>query len=257
MGCTATPPITYTQAASVVAAQANKDETVLVASGRIEANNSAAPESPQKPLIQADVEVIRHAVASAPAADLEPILASVKTLAAERDKLTKDLAAAKLAIKEAQDSIWAKVQFYGAMSLYFVAIAALVLAVFRAKAAISSGLAIMEGVKSTMTLLTIAATCFSVARYMAAWWFWYSCAGIVLIGIGYVGYLVVMERKGKAAASVVTPIRSVLDRAHEEASPEQQKWMEKHIFEPIGVAMEKSHSARSYLHLDRAAERAA
>lgn len=170
----------------------------------------------------------------------------------ERRRHQAELAAAK---EEVRGAIWSKIQFWGAAALYAVAIAALVLAFLRAKAALASGLDIMAGIKSTATLCTLSATCFSVARFMASTWFWWGCGGVLALFLGYLGWLAYQERKGAAAAAALRPIRRVLDRAYEQAVESGTAAdMERTIFEPIATEMKALKAPRRYLHLDRATE---
>jgi hypothetical protein len=193
------------------------------------------------------------------------IVADLKDARAERDQAKDELrkereakaAALQAAKDEAAGSVWKTIQFWGAAVLYAVAITSLVLAVLRAKAAITSGLDIIAGLKSTAALITLSSVCFSVARFMASGWFWWGCGGVLVLFLGYLGYLAHAERKGAAAAAVLTPIRRVLDKAYENAAPEVQADMQVRVFDPIAAEMKATKAPRRFLHLDRAADRAA
>lgn len=232
--------------------------------GVLRAANPATPTDTDRKAAERTVDAVAKGdLAAAETATSEATAratAAEVALAAERDARAKAEAALKAEreeharqLKAAEDSIWRQVQFWGAAVLYLVAIAALVIGILRAKAAIASGLAIVEGIKSTASLLTLSATCFSVARFMAAWWFWWACGGVVVLFLGYLGYLAWMESKGKAARSALTPIRKALDAAYDSAdTTERQQDLQKTIFEPIAEEMKKSGAARSFLHIDRA-----
>lgn len=230
-----------------LAGQVEKDRTVLVEADRIDA---IAPEA------RPHTDAQRAAVAAAPAADVVRLVADYvrqeERNAHELAVLKKQLAAARKELAEIEASIWRKVQFYGALGLYGAAIGALVLAALRAKAAISTGMAVLDGVRSTLTLVALAATCFTVARFMAASWFWWGCAAIVVAALAYVGYLAVMERRGKAAANALTPIRKVLDRVYDEAAPATKAELDATIFTPLSDEMKAVRGAKAYIHLDRA-----
>jgi hypothetical protein len=192
------------------------------------------------------------------------VVADLQAARAERDKAKQELQnerernakALQDAKDEAAGSVWKTIRFWGAAVLYFVAIAALVLAVLRLKSAIATGVDIIAGMKSTGTLLTLSATCFSVARFMASDWFWYGCGGVIALFLGYLGYLAHVERKGDAALKVLTPIRRALDHAYDEATPEIQKDMQARVFNPIAEQMKAVKAPRSFLHLNRAADKA-
>lgn len=246
-GCVARVAVdAKTTARGVVA----KDEAIASAAGRIKDNNDASPDSPQKPLIAADVDVIEAALAKLPASEVAKALAS---LAAERDAAKKEAALWKQKFHDAVDGVWRQVQFIGSLCLYGVAITGLVMAAFRAKAAVASGLAVMDGIRSTVTLVTLSATCFTVARFMASWWFWWACGTIVAAGVLYFGYLAIRERRGTAAANALTPIRKVLDRLYDEAAPEVKADLDRTLFDPLSEEMKKTPGAKTYIHLDRAA----
>lgn len=207
-------------------------------------------DTPQQPAVNGQTSRIREALKGAPAAE---IIAALEGYISENAALKKENLSLKKKVQDAADSVWRTVQLWGSGALYFVAIGALVLAAFRAKAAIATGAAIIEGIKSTMTLVTLSATCFTVARFMAAWWFWYACAGIILAFLAYVGYLAIMERKGKAALNALTPIRKALDKAYDDAAPDVQKDLQARIFDPIAEEMKTAKpGARKFLHINRA-----
>jgi len=207
-------------------------------------------DTPQQPAVNVQTSRIREALKAAPASE---IIAALEGYISENSALKKENLTLKKKVQDAADSVWRTVQLWGSGALYFVAIGALVLAAFRAKAAIATGAAIVEGIKSTMTLVTLSATCFTVARFMAAWWFWYACAGIILAFLAYVGYLAVMERKGKAAVNALTPIRKALDKAYDDAAPDVQQDLQARVFDPIAEEMKKAKpGARKFLHINRA-----
>lgn len=240
------------ETAKVQVAQQTKDEVVLEAAGRIDTNNEAAPESPQKPLIDADVDVIRQAVASAPAGDLIPIIAAVQQLAAERNTLHADLTKAKKELQEAKDSVWQRVQFWTSLALYGGAVLSLVLAVLRIKAAVSTGLDIVAGAKSAAFLLSLCATLFSIARFVAAWWFPWACGGVVALAVCYVGFLVWKEERAKAAIRTIKPLVRTLDAAYEAAGQSVKDDMDETIFSRLSEEMKSAPGAKAFIHQVRA-----
>ena len=251
------PPIPVPETAKAQAAQMKKDEVVLEAAERIDTNNAAAPESPQKPLIDADVDVIRQAVASAPAGDLIPIIAAVQQLASERNALQADLVKVKKELREAKDSVWQRVQFWTSLALYGGAVLSLVLAILRIKAAVSTGLDIVAGAKSAAFLLSLCATLFSIARFVAAWWFPWACGGVVIATILYVGFLVWREEKAKAALRTIKPLVRTLDAAYEQAAPAVKDDLDKTIFAKLSEEMKNAPGTKAFIHQVRAEEQKA
>jgi hypothetical protein len=224
----------------------------VAAAERIEKNNAEAPVSPQQPLIAEDVQVIKDAVATAPATDLRPVTAAIDNLSKELAGIRKENTELKRELQEAKDSIWARVQFWISISLYGGAVAALVLAVLRAKAAVSTGLDILGGVKSAAFLLSLSATLFSVARFVAAWWFPWACGGIVALTLGYLGYLVWQQQRAEQFKRALRPVVATLDARYEEASEEARKDLDEHVFSRIGDAMRSVPGAKKAIHSLRA-----
>jgi len=243
------PPAT---AMAISAKQEKKDETVLGAAERIEKNNAEAPASPQQPLIAEDVQVIKDAVASAPATDLRPVTAAIENLSKEISGIRKENTELKAQLLEAKDSVWRRVQFWISISLYGGAVAALILAVLRAKAAVSTGLDIVGGIKSAAFLLSLSATLFSVARFVAAWWFPWACGGIVALTLGYVGYLVWQQQKAEQFKRALKPVVATLDARYEEASEDARRDLDENVFSRIGDAMRSVPGAKKALHELRA-----
>lgn len=249
----AVPPSMPPATAMVIAAkQEKKDETVLGAAERIEKNNAEAPVSPQRPLIAEDVQVIRDAVATAPAADLRPVTAAIDNLSKELAGIRKENTELRAQLLEAKDSVWRQVQFWISISLYGGAVAALILAVLRAKAAVSTGLDILGGVKSAAFLLSLSATLFSVARFVAAWWFPWACGGIVALTLGYLGYLVWQQQRAEQFKRALRPVVATLDARYEEASEDARKDLDEHVFSRIGDAMRSIPGAKKAIHSLRA-----
>lgn len=243
------PPAT---AMAIAVKQEKKDETVLGAAERIEKNNAEAPVSPQQPLIAQDVQVIKDAVAAAPALDLRPVTAAIESLSKEIASTRKENSELKAQLLEAKDSVWRQVQFWISISLYGGAVAALVLAVLRAKAAVSTGLDILGGIKSAAFLLSLSATLFSVARFVAAWWFPWACGGIVGLTLGYVGYLVWQQQRAEQFKRALKPVVATLDAQYDEASEQTRNDLDATIFAKLSEEMKKIPGAKNAIHNLRA-----
>ena len=228
----------------------------VAAAGRLvpsTAKHTADAASLSKAAKEGDTAKAESLAAVAKADLLKQLGAAEKERDNARRALEEERAKHKRELEEAKSSIWRDVQFYGALALYGVAILCLVLAVLRAKAAITSGLDIVAGAKSAATLLGLSATCFSVARFMAAWWFWWGCGGVIVAIIAYMGWLAYRERQGAAAAAALTPIRRALDKAYDQAVDKGTAAdMDRTIFQPIAEEMKAVKAPRRYLHLDRA-----
>lgn len=232
--------------------QVKKDQVILEAAARIDENNEAAPDSEQKPLIDSDVDVIREAIAGAPAADLVPYLAALVSISAERDALKKENARLAKEVQDAKDSIWRQVRFWGTAVLYGLGVACVLLIVLRAKAAFSTGLNPLDAVKSCVMLATLAASLFATARFLSSDYFWYAIGGVLALGAGYVGYLVWSEQRAKAAVRALKPIVRALDDAYESADDAVKKDLDANVFSKLSAEMKQVPGAKSLIHSVRA-----
>lgn len=170
--------------APVVKAQQAKDDTVKAAAERIEANNTAAPDSPQKPLIAEDAAVVVAAVAAAPAADVAKIVAeyearlkadasdlsAARKVGEEKDKAiaARDQTIADLKNETLRRTAWTIVLV--SLGIIGVSVVAIVLSPNKLSALMSAGPAALVGVLGL-----------GLAQIVAQPWFKWACGGVAIV----------------------------------------------------------------------------
>lgn len=103
--------------------------------------------------------------------------------------------------------------------------------------------------------------CLGAAQVISKPWFLpalgvFVAASLTAIGIWAYRHFSASDLN-KAVAQVAKDVRPVLDNAYETADEATRKWLDEHVFEPIGVAMDKSTAAtgvdtKATVHLLRA-----
>lgn len=226
-----------------------RDGEIADAADRIASNNAAAPDSPQKPLIAADVAVIEQALAKLPAAEIAKAIASI---AAERDAAIKENAKLAAALAAERENFAKSVRKWCVVGLYLAAVVCAGLAVLRVKAALSTGLAPLAALKTAAFLGGAAASCISLAKIVGAWWVEYAAYAVAGLVVGWLGYTLWREQRLEQAQRAAKAVVKRLDAAYESSVEADKQALDAAIFDPLSADMKAIAGAKSAIHLLRA-----
>ncbi|EIQ00854.1 hypothetical protein OpiT1DRAFT_05411 [Opitutaceae bacterium TAV1] len=187
--------------------------------------------------------------------DRNVMLARVVTADKERDEARKALEKERddhaREMEELRSGIMRRVQFCVSLGLYGAAILCLLFAFLKAKAAIASGVGIVAGIRSAAMWTGLASALFSLARVIAAWWFWWACGGVLAMVAGYVGYLVWKEQRDTAKAVALKQVVSAVDAVYDDSSGEKKDELDATLFARLTDTM--TSAAKQTIHAVRAA----